>query len=91
MASTTTVRVREETGRRLAEMAKSRGKTIPAVIAELVDSAQADEILTAHTRAVSASGACDEYAHEIASLEGTMGDGLEGDPWPVDEHGDPQR
>lgn len=84
MASMTTVRVREETRRRLAEMAKRRGKTIPAVIAELVESAEAEETLAAHNRAVLAPGASDEYQREITSLEGTVGDGLDGDPWPVD-------
>lgn len=91
MTSMTTVRVPEETRRRLAEMAEHSGKTIAEVISELVERARADEILAAHNRALLAPGVGDEYLDEIASLEGTVADGLEPDPWPLDGEGRPQR
>ncbi len=86
MAESTTVRVRRETQRRLAEMAERSGTSIPEVIHGLVERAHADEVLAAHNRAV----AGEEYTAETESLAGTLGDGL-GDPWPVDEKGRPER
>jgi uncharacterized protein (DUF1778 family) len=91
LATTATVRVREETRRALAEMAEHSGKTMAEVISELVERARADEILAAHNRAVLSPGVGDEYLAQIASLEGTVADGLEADPWPSDSEGRPER
>ncbi len=91
MAATTTVRVHEKTRRALAAMAGREGITIPEVLARLVDHAETDEIIRAHNRAISAPEVLDDYLAEIHSLEGTLPDGLEDDPWPTDSRGRPKR
>lgn len=68
-------------------MAGTSGTSIPEVINGLVERAHADEVLAAHNRAVAGG----QYLAEIESLEGTLGDGLADDPWPVDDQGRPER
>ena len=91
VAAGTTVRVREETRRALAAIAKRRGTTIPEVVAQLVEGAEADEILAAHNRAISAPQVLEDYLAEVKSMEGTLSDGLRDDPWPTDSRGRPKR
>jgi hypothetical protein len=91
VAATTTVRVREQTRRALAAIAKREGTTIPEVVARLVERAEADEILAAHDRAISAPEVLEDYLAEVGSMEGTLADGLRDDPWPTDSRGRPKR
>jgi hypothetical protein len=91
VAATTTVRVHEETRRALAAIAAREGITIPDVVARLVEGAEADQVLRAHTRAITAAQVLDEYLVEVAAMEQTTGDGLEDDPWPTDARGRPRR
>jgi predicted CopG family antitoxin len=94
MASVT-VRVRDETRRKLAEMAKREGRSIPEVIAALVERAEADAMIAEHLAAMERLRADPEqwkdYQRELEEWDATLMDGLEDDPWPVDERGEPQR
>lgn len=84
MSTSTTIRVRETTHRALSELAAQRGRSITEVIDQLVEQAETDAMFDAHNEAM-APGAQESH------LEGTLTDGLEDDPWPLDEHGRPAR
>lgn len=86
MPASTTIRIRETTRRALSELAQRRGSSITEVVDKLVEDAQAGAMFDAHNEAMGKPGATDERG-----LEGTLFDGLEDDPWPVDERGHPLR
>ncbi|MGA2165316.1 MAG: hypothetical protein ABSH36_12710 [Solirubrobacteraceae bacterium] len=80
--ATTTVRVSEETHRALVEMAEHDGLTISAKVAALVRLAEEDAMLAGHEAAIDRLRADPEqwaaWQAEVAELDGTLGDGLEG-------------
>ncbi len=80
--ATTTVRVSEETHRALVEMAEHDGLTISAKVAALVRLAEEDAMLTGHEAAMERLRADPEqwaaWQAEVAELDGTLGDGLDG-------------
>lgn len=81
MATTTTVRLSEETRRTLAELASREGVTISAKLTALVRGAADDAMLTGHEEAMERLRAdprrLAEWREEVAQLEGTLGDGLD--------------
>jgi predicted transcriptional regulator len=83
VSTSTTIRIRETTHRALSELAHRRGSSITEVVDQLVERAETDAMFDAHNEAMATGTA--------QHLEGTLMDGLEDDPWPVDEHGRPAR
>jgi predicted CopG family antitoxin len=77
-----TVRVREETHRKLAAMARERGESIPELLARLVDRAEDDALLAAANARFSEmreTGELEDYTAEHREWEdATVEDGLEG-------------
>lgn len=80
--ATTTVRVSEETHRALVEMAEQDGVTISAKVATLVRLAEEDAMLAGHEEAMERLRADPKqwaaWQDEVAELDGTLGDGLDG-------------
>ncbi len=80
--ATTTVRVSEETHRALAEMAGREGIAISAKVAALVRQAEDDAMLAGHEVAMERLQATPKqwaaWQTEVAELDGTLGDGLDG-------------
>jgi predicted transcriptional regulator len=85
MSTSTTIRVRETTRRALSALAAQRRSSITEVIDQLVEQADADAMFDAHHEAMAPG------EQESRYLEGTLMDGLQDDPWPLDEHGHPAR
>jgi hypothetical protein len=80
--ATTTVRVSGETHRALAEMAAREGIAISAKVSELVRKAEDDALLAGHEAAMERLRADPEawavWQAEVAELDGTLSDGLDG-------------
>jgi hypothetical protein len=80
--ATTTVRVSEDTHRALAEMARREGVPISTKLAELVCAAEDDAMLAGHEAAMERLRADPQewaaWQAELAELDGTLGDGLDG-------------
>jgi hypothetical protein len=80
--ATTTVRVSEETHRALVEMAEHDGVTISAKVAALVRQAEDDAMLMGHEAAMERLRSAPEqwaaWQTEVAALDGTLADGLDG-------------
>jgi predicted DNA-binding protein len=93
--TTTTIRVRPDTRDRLASIAKREGQPIAEVVARLVAEHEANTMLDRHVAVVTRLGAgVSERAdveEEQRQLDGTLLDGLEDDPWPLDGRGQPAR
>ncbi len=83
MPASTTIRVRETTRHALSELAHRRGSSITDIIDQLVEAAAADAMFDAHNEAMTSGP---EHG-----LDGTLQDGLDDDPWPLDEGGRPAR
>jgi len=95
MSATTTIRVRPETRDALAEIARRDRLPITEVVARLVDEHETRTMFDAHVAAMAGAGtpSGDHAAlgDDQRALDGTLLDGLEGDPWPLDAQGDPVR
>jgi hypothetical protein len=93
--STTTIRVRLDTRAALATIAKREGRTITDVVARLVEDHEANAMFDRHTAVMTGLGTTPAVQAELEAeqrlLDGTLLDGLEQDPWPVDERGRPAR
>jgi hypothetical protein len=80
--ATTTVRVSEETHRALVEMAGREGIAISAKVSALVRQAEDDAMLAGHEVAMERLRTDPEdwaaWQAEVAELDGTLGDGLDG-------------
>jgi hypothetical protein len=65
------------------------------VVERLVTDHQANAMLDAHTEVMSRLDATSERRAELQGdqrlLDATLLDGLEREPWPLDEHGQPAR
>ena len=71
---TTTLRARATTRDRLAEIGRRRGLSMPDLLDDLVERAEAEELLAAANEHFAAFG--DEHGDEVAAWDGTAGDGL---------------
>jgi hypothetical protein len=95
MAGSTTIRIRETTRRSLADLAARRGRSITDVVDDLVERAEAEAMFDAHHEAMRRVGDEPEQAAawhaEQRQLHGTLLDGLEQDPWPRSDRGEPAR
>ena len=84
--STTTIRVQPETYRRIAELARGRRKPISRILDEAVDLLERRCLLEAindgYRRIRSDASARAALDREQDELDGTLGDGLDEDPWP---------
>jgi hypothetical protein len=94
-SSTTTIRVRLDTREALAAIAKREGRPITEVVARLVDEHEANVMFDRHTDVMTRLGTTPDRQAELDAeqrlLDGTLLDGLDRDPWPLDEHGHPAR
>ena len=81
----TTVKLSREAHATLATLAQERGLAMSALLAELIEQARRqrffDEADAAYERLQADPAAWADYQAEIRSLEGTLMDGLEDDPW----------
>ena len=84
MASVT-VKVPIETRAKLAELASSERRSMGEVLADLVERERRRRLFeagdAAYARLQADPRAWAEYQDELRSLEGTLMDGLEDDPW----------
>lgn len=95
MSTSTTIRVNTSTRKRLSNLAKQSGRPVGEVVATLIDHEEARRLFEQHNAAI-ARAANDpaelmDLNQEQAELESTLLDGLEADPWPLNQHGQPQR
>jgi SAM-dependent MidA family methyltransferase len=72
---TTTVRARTKTRDRLVEIGRRRGLSMPDLLEELVERAEADDLLEAANLHFAENS--EEHAAEVAGWDGVAGDGLE--------------
>jgi hypothetical protein len=80
-----TVKIPVEVRDRLAELAASDHRSMGDLIAELVERERRrrffDETDAAFARLQADPAAWEDYQAELRSMEGTLMDGLEDDPW----------
>jgi hypothetical protein len=74
---TTTLRARIATRDRLAEIGRRRGLSMPDLLEELADRAEAEELLAAANEHFAAHQV--EHRAESEAWDGVVGDGLAGD------------
>lgn len=95
MPTSTTIRIRGATHSALVELAAQRGRSITDLVDELVERAEVEAMFDAHHDALRRVSEDPEQAvaweAERRDLEGSLLDGLEQDPWPRDERGEPAR
>ncbi len=81
----TTVKISTETRDKLANLAATRKRPMSEVLAEIVERerrrAFLEEANAAYARIRADPEAWADYQAEIQSMEGTLMDGLENDPW----------
>ncbi|MDP9369355.1 MAG: toxin-antitoxin system protein [Chloroflexota bacterium] len=81
----TTVKISTETRDKLAALAAARKRPMSEVLAEIVERerrrAFLEEANAAYARLRAEPEAWADYQAEIRSMEGTLMDGLEDDPW----------
>jgi hypothetical protein len=74
---TTTLRARTTTRDRLVELGRRRGLSMPDLLEELADQAEAEELLAAANEHFAARAA--EHRAEVEAWDGVAGDGLSGE------------
>jgi predicted transcriptional regulator len=83
--STVTIRIADETHATLRQLAREQGRTIAQVANEAIDQYAREQFLAGlnedYARLQADPAAWADWQAELKSLEGTLMDGLEDDPW----------
>jgi hypothetical protein len=82
---TVTIRIADETHSALRQLAHEQGRTISQVATEAIDQYAREQFLAGlnedYARLQADPAAWADWQAELKSFEGTLLDGLEGDPW----------
>ena len=75
--STRMVRVADATHERIRRIAEERNESIADVVNHAIEVYDRESLVEAMAASFARLGAVDDYAHEVAALDGTLLDGLD--------------